>query len=110
MGAAGVVSEEPESMSVVGDGASDLAENSRFRNDDELWFRLVEIDPHQKKPAKVVWRQPVIPASSDYKMLVPFFHGFSGNVSVPSSSWLARGVDGGRSGRTESDVRLPVRG
>ena len=94
MGVAGVVSEEPESMPVVGDGASDLAENSRFRNDDELWFRLVEIDPHQKKPAKVVWRQPVMPASSDYKMLVPFFHAFSGNVSVPSSSWSTRGVDG----------------
>lgn len=82
MGIAGAMSEEPGSMPVVGDGASDLAENVRLRDDDELWFRLVEIDPHQKKPAKLVWRQPVMPASSDYKMLVPFFHAFSGNVSV----------------------------
>lgn len=82
MGIAGAMSEEPGSMPVVGeaDGVADPAGGSRFR-DDDLWFRLIEIDPHQKKPAKVVWRQPVTPASSDYKMLIPFFHAFSGNVS-----------------------------
>jgi len=75
------MSEEPESMPAMGevDGGADLAGGLRVRDDDDLWFRLVEIDPHQKKPAKVVWRQPVLPASSDYKMLVPFFHAFSGN-------------------------------
>jgi len=75
MGTAGAMSEEPESMPVMGE----VDEGLRVRNDDDLWFRLIEIDPHQKKPAKVVWRQPVSPASSDYKMLVPFFHAFSGN-------------------------------
>jgi len=78
---AGAVSEEPESMSEVGegDGATDLAGGLKIKDDDDLWFRLVETDPHQKKLAKVVWRQPVLPASSDYRVLVPFFHGFSGN-------------------------------
>lgn len=81
---AGAVSEEPESMPEVGegDGPTDLTGGLRIRDDDDLWFRLVEIDPHQKKLAKVVWRQPVLPASSDYRVLVPFFHGFSGNVSM----------------------------
>ena len=50
--------------------------------DNDKWFRLVEIDPHQKNSSKVVWRQPVLPASSDYTFLTPSFHGFSGNVSV----------------------------
>ena len=85
MGMPGAMTEEPESMPVMGevDGGVDLFGGLKARNDDDLWFRLVEIDPHQKKPAKVVWRQPVSPASSDYKMLVPFFHAFSGNVSGP---------------------------
>ncbi|KAF9645492.1 hypothetical protein BDM02DRAFT_3189688 [Thelephora ganbajun] len=80
-GFAGAMSEEPGSMPVVGevDRVVDLAGGLRVRGDDDLWFRLVEIDPQQKKPAKVVWRQPVLPANSDYKMLVPFFHAFSGN-------------------------------
>ena len=83
MGFTGATSEEPGSMPVMGeaDGAVNLAGGLRLRDDDDLWFRLIEIDPQQKKPAKVVWRQPVIPSSSDYKMLVPFFHAFSGNVS-----------------------------
>ena len=83
MGSAGAMSDEPGSMPVMGeaDEAGDLAGGLRVRPDDELWFRLIEVDPHQKKPAKVVWRQPVQPANSDYKMLVPFFHAFSGNVS-----------------------------
>jgi hypothetical protein len=86
MGSAGAMSEEPGSMPVAGeaDGVADLAGGLRVGDDDDLWFRLVEIDPHQKKPAKVVWRQPVLPTISDYKMLVPFFHAFSGNVSGPS--------------------------
>ena len=93
MGIAGVMSEEPGSLPVVGeaDGVADLAGGLRVRDDDDLWFRLVEIDLHQKKPAKVVWRQPVQPASSDYKLLVPFFHAFSGNVSGLSRSWLSGG-------------------
>ena len=80
------MTEEPGSMPVMGevDGTVDLVGGPRVRGDDDLWFRLIEIDPHQKKPAKVVWRQPVSPASSDYKMLVPFFHAFSGNVSGSS--------------------------
>lgn len=84
VGFTGTTSEEPGSLPVEGegDGAADLVGGLRIRDDDDLWFRLVEIDPHQRKPAKVVWRQPVSPASSDYKMLVPFFHAFSGNVSV----------------------------
>ena len=83
MGFTGTVSEEPGAMPAMGeaDGSADLAGGLRVRDDDDLWFRLIEIDPGQKKPAKVVWRQPVLPASSDYKMLVPFFHAFSGNVS-----------------------------
>ena len=86
MGLSGATSEEPGSLPVVSevDGVVDLAGGLRVRGDDDLWFRLVEIDPHQKKPAKVVWRQPVLPASSDYKMLVPFFHAFSGNVGGSS--------------------------
>jgi hypothetical protein len=47
-------------------------------HDDDLWFRLVELEG--KKGPRVVWRQPVSVASSDYKMLLPFFHIFSGNV------------------------------
>ena len=84
VGFTGTTSEEPGSLPVEGegDGAADLVGGLSIRDDDDLWFRLVEIDPHQRKPAKVVWRQPVSPASSDYKMLVPFFHAFSGNVSV----------------------------
>jgi len=83
MGLAGAMSEEPGSLPAMGDadGVVNLAGGLGVRGDDDLWFRLVEIDPHQKKPAKVVWRQPVQPANSDYKMLVPFFHAFSGNVS-----------------------------
>lgn len=50
--------------------------------DDDLWFRLVEIDPHQKKSGKVVWMQPVLSAGLVYRVLRPSFHGFSGNVSV----------------------------
>jgi len=46
-------------------------------HDDDLWFRLVELEG--KKGPRVVWRQPVSVISSDYKMLVPFFHVFSGN-------------------------------
>ena len=83
MGFSGASSEEPRSIGEV-DGVVNLAGGLRVRDDDDLWFRLVEIDPHQKKPAKVVWRQPVLPASSDYKMLVPFFHAFSGNVGGSS--------------------------
>jgi hypothetical protein len=108
MGFSGTVSEEPGSMPVVGegDGATDLVGGLRVKDDDDLWFRLVEIDPHQKKPAKVVWRQPVSPASSDYKMLVPFFHAFSGNVSVVFSCyWLGDEVDYvGGGGFVEPDV------
>lgn len=91
LGTVGAMSGEPGSMPVMGEvgGVDDLARAFRVRDDDELWFRLVEIDPHQKKPAKVVWRQPVSPASSDYKMLVPFFHAFSGNVSVSPQSVVA---------------------
>jgi len=83
MGLAGAMSEEPGSLPVMGeaDRVVSLAGGLGVRGDDDLWFRLIEIDPHQKKPAKVVWRQPVLPANSDYKMLVPFFHAFSGNVS-----------------------------
>lgn len=78
---AGVLTEEPGSFPGMGggDGVADIVGSLRVRADDSLWFRLVEIDPHQKKPAKVVWRQPVLPTSSDYRILVPFFHGFSGN-------------------------------
>jgi len=83
MGIASSMSEEPGAMPVMGeaDGVVDLAGGLRVRDDDDLWFRLIEVDPHQKKPAKVVWRQPVAPSTSDYKMLIPFFHAFSGNVS-----------------------------
>lgn len=83
---ADALSEEPGSMPVMGegDGTAELPGGLRVRDDDDLWFRLIEIDLHQKKPAKVVWRQPVMPSSSDYKMLVPFFHAFSGNVSGSS--------------------------
>jgi hypothetical protein len=50
--------------------------------DDHLWFRLVEIDPHQNKSSKVVWRQPVLSAGLIYRVLSPSLHGFSGNVSA----------------------------
>jgi len=116
MGFTDAMSEEPGSMPVVGegDGVADPAGGLRVRGADDLWFRLVEIDPHQKKPAKVVWRQPVAPASSDYRMLVPFFHAFSGNVSgLPTSCvliWLSGWADYWYSGRVEPDVRLQVRG
>ena len=87
MGLDGAMSEEPGSLPMVGeaDRGVSLAGGLGVKGDDDLWFRLIEIDPHQKKPAKVVWRQPVQPANSDYKMLVPFFHAFSGNVSVFST-------------------------
>lgn len=48
-------------------------------DDDDLWFRLVELEG--KKGSRVVWRQPVSATSSDYAMILPFFHVFSGNVS-----------------------------
>lgn len=82
-GSVDAVNGELESLPVIGeaDGVLDLAGGLGVK-DDDLWFRLVELDPHQKKASKVVWRQPVLSASSDYKVLVPFFHGFSGNVSV----------------------------
>lgn len=59
-----------------------LAGGPEIRDNDDLWFRLVEIHPHQKKSAKVAWKQPVLPRSSDYKILGPLFHGFSGYVST----------------------------
>ena len=108
---ASAMSEEPGSMPVMGeaDGIVDLAGGLRAGDDDDLWFRLIEIDPHQKKPAKVVWRQPVSPANSDYKMLVPFFHAFSGNVSRPFVyRGLADGTDCRCSDCVESDVRVQV--
>ena len=91
--ASDVANEEPGSVSGLGDGDGtlDLAAGLGVK-DDDLWFRLVEIDPHQKKPSKVVWRQPVSSASSDYKVLVPFFHAFSGNVSAVSF-WWSSGTD-----------------
>lgn len=91
-GAAGVVGKEHGSVAEVaeGDGITDLAGSLSVKDSDNLWFKLVEIDPHQKKLAKVVWRQPVLPTGSDYRILVPFFHGFSGNVSVPFLSLLIR--------------------
>ena len=112
MGIAGAMNEEPESMPVMGevDGGADLVGGSRVRDKDDLWFRLVEIDPHQKKPAKVVWRQPVSPASSDYKMLVPFFHAFSGNVSGPPRSRLSGSADCRCPCYVEPDVWVQIRG
>ena len=112
MGKAGAMSEEPGSMPVVGeaDGVAELTGGSRARDDDDLWFRLVEVDPHQKKPAKVVWRQPVTPASSDYKMLVPFFHAFSGNVSGLPRLGLGDDADRSCFGFLEPDVWIQVRG
>ena len=103
---ASIMSEEPESMPAMGevDGGADLVGGLRVQDDDDLWFRLIEIDPHQKKPAKVVWRQPVLPASSDYKMLVPFFHAFSGNVSGSPRSWLSGGANRMCPGCVEPDV------
>lgn len=67
------------SGSVMGD---DRALDLRLGiKDDDMWFRLVEIDRHQRKSGKVVWRQPVLSANSDYKVLAPSFHAFSGSVS-----------------------------
>jgi len=57
--------------------SSQYSEDSFEAHDDDLWFRLVELEG--KKGPRVVWRQPVSVASSDYRMLVPFFHVFSGN-------------------------------
>lgn len=48
---------------------------------DDMWFKLVELEGD--KGSRVVWRQPVSATSSDYTMLIPFFHVFSGNVSTP---------------------------
>ena len=87
--------EEPGSLPVISetDGILDPAGGLGVK-DNDMWFRLVEIDPHQKNSSKVVWRQPVSPASSDYTVLipssrgVPAFHGFSGNVSVVFSVLL----------------------
>lgn len=83
LGPIAVVNEEFGSAPAIGDGdsVSDLAGGSGVK-DENLWFRLVEIGPHEKKSSKVVWRQPVLSASSDYQVLVPSFHAFSGNVGV----------------------------
>jgi hypothetical protein len=110
MGIVGVINEEPESMPVMGeaDGGADSVGRLRRQGDDDLWFRLVEIDPNQKKSAKVVWRQPVLPASSDYKMLVPFFHAFSGNVSGSPHPRLSGGADCGYPDCVEPDVWVQV--
>jgi len=59
------------------DDSSSHSDDSDAPQDDDLWFRLVELEG--KKGPRVVWRQPVSVISSDYKMLVPFFHVFSGN-------------------------------
>jgi len=74
------VNEESGSMPLIreANGVLDLA-GSLGAKDDDMWFRLVEIDPGQKKRSKVVWRQPVLPTSSDYRVFVPLFHAFSGN-------------------------------
>jgi hypothetical protein len=76
------VSASEESMVEESDDTASIAGSLKIREEDDLWFKLVEVDPHQKKPAKVVWRQSVLSDSSDYRVLAPFFHGLLGNVSV----------------------------
>jgi hypothetical protein len=70
--------------------------------DDDPWFRLVELDG--RKGPRVVWRQGLSTASSDYRMLVPFFHVFSGNVcalllNIYRCWWT----------RVEQNVRIQIR-
>jgi hypothetical protein len=89
---------ESDNSSSHSDDSSDTLQ------DDDLWFRLVELEG--KKGPRVVWRQPVSVISSDYKMLVPFFHVFSGNVRIISGE-LVSTLDLTRP--TEPDVRIQIR-